>query len=60
LHYVEVGEGPLIILLHGFQVLVRLAAADQATRGATAPSHPTCGYNLSSRPADVKDYDTTT
>jgi pimeloyl-ACP methyl ester carboxylesterase len=34
LHYVETGEGPLIVLLHGFpRVLVRLAAADPAARG---------------------------
>ena len=28
LHYVEAGEGPLVVLLHGFPVLVRLAATD--------------------------------
>ena len=34
LHYVEAGDGPLIVLLHGFPgVLVRLAAADRAARG---------------------------
>ena len=33
MHYVEAGEGPLIALLHGSQVLERLAAANPAARG---------------------------
>jgi hypothetical protein len=34
LHYVEAGEGPLVVLLHGARVLERLAAANPAARGS--------------------------
>ena len=56
LHYVEVGAGPLIVLLHGFpefwygwrQQIGPLAAA-----GFRVVAPDTRGYNLSSRPEDV-------
>src|SRR6185437_6643094 len=60
LHYVEAGEGPLIILLHGFpefwygwrQQIQPLAAA-----GFRVVAPDTRGYNLSSKPEGVKAYD---
>jgi pimeloyl-ACP methyl ester carboxylesterase len=60
LHYVEAGEGPLIVLLHGFpefwygwrQQIGPLAAA-----GFRVVAPDTRGYNLSSRPEDVASYD---
>jgi pimeloyl-ACP methyl ester carboxylesterase len=59
LHYVETGEGPLIVLLHGFpefwyawrQQIQPLAAA-----GFRVVAADTRGYNLSSRPTDVAAY----
>ena len=61
LHYVEAGEGPLIVLLHGFpefwygwrQQIQPLAAA-----GFRVVAPDTRGYNLSSRPDGVAAYDT--
>ena len=61
LHYVEAGEGPLVVLLHGFpefwygwrQQIQPLAAA-----GFRVVAPDMRGYNLSSRPKDVKAYDT--
>jgi para-nitrobenzyl esterase len=60
LHYVEAGEGPLIVLLHGFpefwygwrQQIQPLAAA-----GFRVVAPDTRGYNLSSKPKRVKAYD---
>jgi pimeloyl-ACP methyl ester carboxylesterase len=60
LHYVEAGEGPLVVLLHGFpefwfgwrQQIERLAAA-----GFRAVAPDQRGYNLSSKPPRVSDYD---
>ena len=60
LHYVEAGEGPLIVLLHGFpefwygwrQQIQPLAAA-----GFRVVAPDTRGYNLSSKPDSVKAYD---
>jgi pimeloyl-ACP methyl ester carboxylesterase len=60
LHYVETGDGPLIVLLHGFpefwygwrQQIEPLAAA-----GFRVVAPDMRGYNLSSRPAGVKAYD---
>jgi pimeloyl-ACP methyl ester carboxylesterase len=60
LHYVEAGEGPLIVLLHGFpefwygwrQQILPLAAA-----GFRVVAPDTRGYNLSSKPKGVKAYD---
>ena len=60
LHYVEVGEGPLIILLHGFPEFWfgwRLQIKPLADAGFRVVAPDMRGYNLSSRPADVKAYD---
>jgi pimeloyl-ACP methyl ester carboxylesterase len=61
LHYVEAGEGPLVVLLHGFpefwyswrRQIPALAAA-----GFRVVAPDMRGYNLSDRPADWRDYDT--
>ena len=61
LHYVEAGEGPLIILLHGFpefwyawrQQIEPLAAA-----GFRVVAPDMRGYNLSSKPDGIAAYDT--
>jgi epoxide hydrolase 4 len=61
LHYVEAGEGQLVILLHGFpefwygwrRQLDPLAAA-----GFRVVAPDLRGYNLSSKPAGVAAYDT--
>ena len=61
LHYVEAGEGPLVVLLHGFpefwygwrQQIGPLAAA-----GFRVVAPDTRGYNLSSKPDGVAAYDT--
>src|SRR5262249_51881344 len=61
LHYVELGEGPLIVLLHGFPEFWygwRLQIKPLADAGFRVVAPDMRGYNLSSRPADVKDYDT--
>ena len=60
LHYVEVGEGPLVVLLHGFpefwyswrNQLEPLAAA-----GFRVVAPDMRGYNLSSKPAGAAAYD---
>jgi pimeloyl-ACP methyl ester carboxylesterase len=60
LHYVETGEGPLVVLLHGFpefwygwrRQLQPLAAA-----GFRVVAPDMRGYNLSSRPDGVAAYD---
>src|SRR5499427_7618723 len=59
LHYVEAGDGPLIVLLHGFpefwfgwrQQIKPLAAA-----GFRVVAPDLRGYNLSSKPAGVASY----
>jgi epoxide hydrolase 4 len=59
LHYVEAGEGPLVVLLHGFpefwfgwrQQIEPLAAA-----GFRVVAPDTRGYNLSSKPENFEDY----
>jgi len=59
LHYVEAGEGPLVVLLHGFpefwygwrQQIPTLAAA-----GFRVVAPDTRGYNLSSKPPGVSAY----
>jgi len=61
LHYVEAGQGPLVVLLHGFpefwygwrQQIEPLAAA-----GFRVVAPDLRGYNLSSKPDGVKAYDT--
>ena len=60
LHYVEVGEGPLIVLLHGFPEFWfgwRLQIKPLADAGFRVVAPDMRGYNLSSRPTDVKVYD---
>src|SRR5437764_11597613 len=60
LHYVEAGEGPLVVLLHGFpdfwfswrHQIPALAAA-----GFRVVAPDMRGYNLSSKPAGVAAYD---
>ncbi len=59
LHYVEEGEGPLVVLLHGFpefwyswhRQIPALAAA-----GFRVVAPDMRGYNLSSKPRAVRDY----
>ena len=61
LHYVEAGEGPLIVLLHGFPEFWfgwRLQIAPLAAAGYRVVAPDTRGYNLSSRPAGVAAYAT--
>jgi pimeloyl-ACP methyl ester carboxylesterase len=60
LHYVEAGEGPLIVLLHGFPEFWygwRLQIQPLAAAGFRVVAPDMRGYNLSSRPEDVAAYD---
>jgi epoxide hydrolase 4 len=53
LHYVEAGDGPLIVLLHGFPEFWygwRLQIAPLAAAGFRVVAPDTRGYNLSSKP----------
>jgi pimeloyl-ACP methyl ester carboxylesterase len=59
LHYVEAGEGPLVILLHGFPEFWfgwRSQIAPLAASGYRVVAADTRGYNLSSKPEDFKAY----
>jgi pimeloyl-ACP methyl ester carboxylesterase len=59
LHYVEAGDGPLIVLLHGFPEFWfswRLQIAPLAASGFRVVAPDMRGYNLSSRPAGVEPY----
>src|ERR1700704_881380 len=59
LHYVEAGEGPLIVLLHGFPEFWygwRQQIAPLAAAGFRVVAPDTRGYNLSSRPAGLASY----
>ena len=61
LHYVEAGDGPLVVLLHGFPEFwfawrFQIPALAEAGFRVVAPDMR--GYNLSSRPPDVAAYDT--
>ena len=59
LHYVEAGDGPLIVLLHGFPEFWfgwRLQIAPLAAAGFRVVAPDTRGYNLSSKPEGFKDY----
>src|SRR4029453_11928318 len=59
LHYVEAGEGPLVVLLHGFPEFWfswRLQIAPLAAAGFRVVAPDLRGYNLSSRPAGVEAY----
>jgi pimeloyl-ACP methyl ester carboxylesterase len=59
LHYVEAGDGPLLVLLHGFPEFWfgwRLQIAPLAAAGFRVVAPDTRGYNLSSRPEGVAAY----
>ncbi|MGZ4570601.1 MAG: alpha/beta fold hydrolase [Blastococcus sp.] len=61
LHYVEAGEGPLIVLLHGFPEFWygwRLQIQPLAAAGFHVVAPDMRGYNLSSRPDAVAAYGT--
>jgi pimeloyl-ACP methyl ester carboxylesterase len=61
LHYVEAGDGPLIILLHGFPEFWygwRRQIEPLAAAGFRVVAPDMRGYNLSSKPDGVKAYDT--
>ena len=60
LHYVEAGDGPLIVLLHGFPEFWygwRLQIQPLAAAGFRVVAPDMRGYNLSSKPDGVKAYD---
>ena len=60
LHYVEAGEGPLVVLLHGFPEFWygwRLQIKPLADAGFRVVAPDTRGYNLSSKPDGVAAYD---
>jgi pimeloyl-ACP methyl ester carboxylesterase len=60
LHYVEAGDGPLIVLLHGFPEFWygwRRQIEPLAAAGFRVVAPDTRGYNLSSKPDDVSSYD---
>ena len=59
LHYVEAGDGPLIVLLHGFPEFWfgwRLQIAALAAAGFRVVAPDTRGYNLSSKPEGFEGY----
>src|SRR5262245_2713366 len=59
LHYVEAGEGPLVVLLHGFPEFWfgwRLQIAPLAAAGFRVVAPDMRGYNLSSKPLGVAAY----
>jgi epoxide hydrolase 4 len=59
LHYVEAGDGPLIVLLHGFPEFWygwRLQIAPLAAAGFRVVAPDLRGYNLSSKPDGIKAY----
>src|SRR5262245_38967352 len=59
LHYVEAGDGPLVILLHGFPEFWfgwRRQIAKLAEAGFRVVAPDMRGYNLSSRPAGISNY----
>lgn len=60
LHYVEAGEGPLVVLLHGFPEFWfgwRFQIPALAGAGFRVVVPDMRGYNLSSRPSGVAAYD---
>jgi pimeloyl-ACP methyl ester carboxylesterase len=60
LHYVEAGEGPLVLLLHGFPEFWygwRFQIPALAAAGFRVVAPDMRGYNLSSKPAGVAAYD---
>jgi pimeloyl-ACP methyl ester carboxylesterase len=59
LHYVEAGEGPLVVLLHGFPEFSfgwREQIAPLAEAGFHVVAPDLRGYNLSTRPSRIRDY----
>jgi epoxide hydrolase 4 len=59
LHYVEAGEGPLVVLLHGFPEFWfgwRRQIAPLAAAGFRVVAPDTRGYNLSSKPEGFESY----
>src|SRR6202007_1731983 len=61
LHYVEAGEGPLVVLLHGFPEFWyggRGQIEPLAAAGFRVVAPDMRGYNLSSKPDGVDEYDT--
>lgn len=63
LHYVEAGEGPLVVLLHGFPEFWyawRRQIAPLALAGFRVVALDMRGYNLSEKPTDVRSYGTRT
>jgi hypothetical protein len=61
LHYVEAGDGPLVVLLHGFPEFWfgwRLQIAPLAAAGFRVVAPDMRGYNLSSKPDGVHACDT--
>jgi epoxide hydrolase 4 len=59
LHYVEAGDGPLIVLLHGFPEFWfawRRQIEPLAAAGFRVVAPDTRGYNLSSKPEGFEDY----
>ena len=59
LHYVEAGEGPLVLLLHGFPEFWfgwRRQIEPLAAAGFRVVAPDTRGYNLSSKPEGFEDY----
>jgi pimeloyl-ACP methyl ester carboxylesterase len=59
LHYVEAGEGPLVVLLHGFPEFWyawRLQIPALAAAGLRVVAPDLRGYNLSSKPNGVGAY----
>jgi epoxide hydrolase 4 len=61
IHYVEAGEGPLVVLLHGFPEFWfswRFQIPALAAAGFRVVAPDMRGYNLSSRPSKVAAYDT--
>jgi pimeloyl-ACP methyl ester carboxylesterase len=60
MHYVEAGDGPLVVLLHGFPEFWygwRLQIKALAAAGFRVVAPDMRGYNLSSRPKGVANYD---
>ena len=60
LHYVEAGEGPLVVLLHGFPEFWygwRAQIEPLAAAGLRVVAPDLRGYNLSSKPHGVAAYD---
>jgi pimeloyl-ACP methyl ester carboxylesterase len=59
LHYVEAGEGPLVVLLHGFPEFWfswRFQIPALAAAGFRVVAPDMRGYNLSDKPAGVESY----